>query len=481
MTAAPRWATPRSPNRATIGTRIGQVARLLGKTPMPWQQQVYDVAGELDADGNLVHEIVVVTVPRQSGKTTLVGPVQIDRAMHNPASRIFYTAQSGKDARKRFEDLANLMNDSPLRNFVKFRWSAGDMGCTFHNRASINVFAPTLDAIHGETPPLVTFDEFWAYDELLGDALLEGAVIPAQMTLAGRRQIWLISTAGTAASTFMRKWVERGRRAVETHGTASPEWSNVAYFEWSMPDGADPYDPDVIASFHPAVGYTVTVEELLAISQTVSHSEWMRAFCNVWLEASNPLFSTEHWNQLNQEPDGIPSRRDLAVTYEVAPDDACGIVVASWRDDSGKPCSRVLHSAPGSLWMHDYIARIHRDWKPAVLGADDGGPTRRITDQLRRTLGDDAITTTGGRDFGTACDSWLTLVRDKELRHDGSRSFATAVAHLVLSQVGDVTRFSRKASTGPIVAAVASAVGIWLYDHRQAPLPRPRISGMRTK
>lgn len=471
MSAVAAYATPRNPDRETIGGRIARTSKLLGKPPMPWQAQVYDVAGELLEDGSLAYEIVIVTVPRQAGKTTLVGPVQIDRAMHSPGSRLFYTAQSGKDARKRFEDLANLIKGSPLAAFTRFRWSAGDMGCTFHNLASINVFAPTLDALHGETPPLVVFDEFWKHDELLGDALLEGAVIPAQMTLAGRRQVWLISTAGTALSTFMRKWVERGRRSIETGGR---EWGNIAYFEWSKPDGADPYDPDVLAAFHPAVGYTVTVDELLQISTTVSRAEWLRAFCNVWLETANPLFSDEEWSGLERALE-VPSRRDVTVTYEVAPEDAAGIIVASWIDSSGAPCSRVLHSAPGTTWMHDLIVRIHREWKPAMLGADDGGPTRRLTDQLRRTLGDDAVTTLGGRDFATACEAWLTAVRDRQLKHDGSRSFSSAVSHLALKRVGDVTRFSRFESTGPIVAVIASAVGIWLATHKTAPMPRPFI------
>lgn len=472
MSAAPRYATLRDPSRATLGGRIARISKAIGKDPMPWQQLVYDVGTELLPGGDFAYEIVIVTVPRQSGKTTLVGPVQLDRAIMNPGIRCFYTAQTGKDARKRFEDLVGLLKASPLAGMAHFRWSAGDEGISFPNGSAVKLFAPTMDALHGETPPLVTFDEFWKYDEILGDAMLEGAVIPAQMTLAGRRQVWLISTAGTALSTFMRKWVERGRRAVETGGR---EWPNIAYFEWSKPADADPYDPEVIADFHPAVGYTVTVDELLGMSAQVSRAEWLRAFCNVWLEASNPLFSAEEWAALARDPAEVPSRRELTITYEVAPDDAAGIVMANWIDSAGHPCSRVLHAAPGTTWMHGLIVSLYRDWKPAMLGADDGGPTRRITDHLRRTLGTDAVTTLGGRDFATACEAWLTMVRDNELHHDGSRSFSSAVSHLALKRVGDITRFSRHDSTGPIVAVVASAVGLWLANHKTAPMPKPFI------
>lgn len=465
MSAPPKYATPRDPTRRTYGAQVAKIAAALGKPPMPWQQQVYDVGTELDSNGNLFYEIVLVTVPRQSGKTTLVGPVQLHRVMTRPGIRCFYTAQSGKDARKRFEDLVNLVTASPLHELARYRWSAGDEGISFPNGSALKLFAPTHDAIHGETPPLVTFDEIWKHSELLGDALLEGAVFPAQQNLVGNRQVWMISTAGTAESTFMRKWVERGRANVEAQlaGRALP-WPRLAYFEWGMADGDDPYDPTTYERFHPAVGHLVTGQDLVEMS--MSHGERLRALCNVWIEASDPIFSAEEWAALAGTPE-VPSRRELAITYDVAADGESAAVMATWRDDAGRACTRVLHSAPGTVWLVELVAKLYREWKPAVLGADDGGPTRRITDELRRLLGDDAVTTTSAKDFATACDGLLTAAREGALVHDGSRTLSNAVAHLVLKQLGEVSRFSRTESTGPVAGLIAAAVGLWLWDHRE--------------
>jgi hypothetical protein len=464
VSAPAKYATRRDPSRRTYGGAIARVAEALGKPFMPWQQEVVDVATEIDDDGRLVYEIVLVTVPRQSGKTTLLGAMQLHRAMTMRGVRCFYTAQTGKDARTRFEDLVNLVATSPLKAIAKPRWSAGSERITFPNGSSVCLFAPTFDAIHGETPPLVTFDEIWKYDEALGDALVEGAVIPAQMTLSGRRQIWLVSTAGTALSTFMRKWVERGREAVRSGGR---QWPRLAYFEWALADGDDPDDPKAYERFHPACGHTVTAEEL-AESAPASRPERLRAMFNVWTEAEDPLFSAEHFGALAVEPLAVPALRDLAVTYAVGAGD-CGAVIASWRDLDGRPTSRVLHAAPGTVWMHDFLVDIKRRWRPAVLGADDGGQTRRITDALRRTLGDEAVTTTGGRDFATACMAWLNEVETNAFKHDGSRTLSEGVQHLVLRRSGDLIVFDRNQSTGSIAGPEASAVGVWLFDHRGGP------------
>ena len=69
----PRWATPRSADRETLGGEVGALARQLGQPLMPWQQLVADVGLELDPESGLpAYREIVVTVPRQSGKTTLV-------------------------------------------------------------------------------------------------------------------------------------------------------------------------------------------------------------------------------------------------------------------------------------------------------------------------------------------------------------------------------------------------------------------------
>lgn len=471
MNAVAKYATPRDLTKRTDGPRIAKIGKAIGKEFIPWQNQVVDVATEHHADGSYVYEIVIITVPRQSGKTTVVGGVQLDRVIMNKNIRCFYTAQTQKDARKRFEDLASLVKNSALDALASYRWSAGDEGISFPSGSALKLFAPGMAVLHGETPPLVTLDEFWSYDEVLGDAMLEGAIMPAQQNLHGNKQIWLISTAGTAQSTFMRKWIERGRESVLSGGA---KWPKIAYFEWSLHDGDDPRDPDAIARFHPAVGHLVTAEQLLEIE--VPKAVWLRAFCNVWTEATNPLFAAEDYAKLVRDPAGVPAKHDLTVTYEVAPDNECGVIMASWRDDEGAPCNRVLHAAPGTTWMHDLIVEIHDTWKPAVLGADDGGPTRRLTDMLRRTLGDEAVTTTSSRDFGTACEAWLTMARDRELVLDDSITLRNGAAHLVLKRAGDYTRFSRNDSTGPIVGPIAGAVGIWLHDHKEAPLEKPFIS-----
>jgi len=469
---AAKHAPARDYSYLTEGHEIAKLARLLGKELMPWQRQVVDVATEyrLDTWGRRIYHYpkVLITVPRQSGKTLLMGPVKLHRIMTRPGINCFSTAQTGKDAGKRMMDLIKLVAGSPLAGIFKPRKSNGSEGLEVRQTgAHVTRFSPTLGAIHGETPHLVDYDEIWKYSEELGDNLL-GGVGPAQITLHGQAQIWMISTRGTAASVFMNKWVKSGR-----DGTAP----GLAYFEWSMPDGADPDDPATWWAFHPALGNTITEDALRAemYGDGMTHAERMRGYMNVLTEAEDPVITPEDWAQLHTAPEGMPARSDLAISYEVAPGNVRAAVLASWRDDAGMACTRVLHSAPGTIWLPGYVRRLAAAWKPAVIAADDGGPARRVTDELtnpteaQQAAGVEAleILTPGMRDYGTACDAWLTAARDdRTFRHDGSEVFAQAMARVVLRTNNGTERIDRDKSAGPVAEVIGSIVGIWAYDHR---------------
>ena len=457
----PTYATPRDPSRRTDGPRIGRIAKALGKPFMPWQQYVADVATERNPDGTYAYDIVFVTVPRQSGKTTLFDVVQADRAMTTRNASIFYTAQTQKDAAARFKDFAKLVQQSPLAAVAQFRWSQGSTQMSLPNHSAIKLFAPTEDALHGETPHLVGLDEIFAHSEALGDAMLEGAIIPAQITIAGKAQTWLFSTAGTAESTFMRKWVERGRAGTR---------KGLAYFEWSLPDGADPYDPEAIAAFHPGVGHTISIEALMRIANggDMSHAKWLRGFCNRWTETTEPVFDLEEWAQLTNPNQVAPDRRDLVIGYDV--DQGVAAVVAAWTDSTGRPQLRTLHRAPGTIWLPKLMQQIS-DWKPRAIIADDGGATRRVTAQLQKA--GHSIETLGARDLATATDLLLTLANDRQLQHDGSTTLREGIAHVPLVRTGDARRFARNGATGVVAGIIAAAAALHRLDLGAAPIPKP--------
>lgn len=465
----PRYAPARDTTWKTEGGEIARVARLLGKELMPWQRFVVDRATEYrdGPNGRRVYRYstVLVTVPRQSGKTTLVGPVQVHRIITRPGANAFFTAQTGHAAGRRMQDLLKLAMESPLKSVLTPRYQNGSEGLSTPHGSVLRRFAPTEDAIHGETPHLVTIDEIWKFTAAKGEAL-RGGFSPAQITLHGQAQTWLISTRGTAASGFMNALVDTGRAGGDP---------DMAYFEWSLPEGADPYAPESWWQYHPALGNTITEEALRAEREKLrgSPGEWLRAYANVLTAAEDPIIDPEVWKE-HADPAMTPPEdlSSVGLAYEVAPENAVSSVVASWRTPEGHPRTRVVYQAPGSGWLADFVDYIATEWgaRPA---ADDGGPARRITEQLV-SRGHDVLTTNMGQ-RGSADGEWLASVLEHgTLRHDGSAAFSSAVANATPRTTNGVTRIDRDRSLGPVTSVIASSVALWAFDYAEQPL-EPQI------
>lgn len=463
--APPLHATARDRSLPTDGGQVAVVADALGTPLIPWQRYTADVAGERLADAAVSggwryrYRVVVVTVPRQSGKTTLMRAVGVTRGLRLPGHETFYTAQTGKDARERWRDLVRQVNVSPaLKGRVQVRQAAGSERLLLPNGSCFRCFAPVATSLHGYTPPLVMLDEAFAHDAAAGEDLM-GAIVPAQSTLP-HRQLWIVSTAGTAESAFLRAWVEAGRRGDD----------GVALFEWAAGDGVNVYDPEAWPTFHPGLGYVMDDDALAGAAASLSRAEFERAYGNRWTLTSAHVIPADVWRALGDADLAKPDGR-LVLTYDVTHDRSAAALVATWHDGD-VAVSKIVQAGPGYSWLADSAATMS-DALDAPLGADDGGPAREVTDALVRAGRD--VQVLGARDYATACGAWLGRIEHGRFRHDATEAFALAAGGVALRPMGDGVAISRRHSQGDVAPAVASAVGCWLLDRLPAPDSPPMI------
>lgn len=107
----PKYGTARNLNNPSFGARVAAVASYLGTPLMPWQRRVADVVMELNPrdPGAWRYQQVVISVPRQAGKTALLRAIMADRFMNYARHEVLMTAQTGKDARKRWKQLTEAL------------------------------------------------------------------------------------------------------------------------------------------------------------------------------------------------------------------------------------------------------------------------------------------------------------------------------------------------------------------------------------
>lgn len=487
--APARWATRRSPERATYGGAIAALAAALGKPLMPWQRQVADVATERLPDGSWAYGTVILHVQRQAGKTTLLGPTSLHRAGLT-GGRTWFTAQTRQDARDTWLDVAGLVRHSRLASLAKIRESNGSESVTMPGGGTFRVFAPVEDALHGKANEMVTVDEAWAFDLVQGAALLQ-AIRPTFATTAG--QLWIISAGGTAASAWLRGYVDAGRAAVE-----AGRREGIAFFEWSL--AADLVDQvaaglgpdasqltraeafDLLLAAHPANGFTLKRKALEDAAEDMATGEFLRAYGNVWTKTDERIIAEHLWSACEvEEWPPPPTPAGVAIAFDVSPNRSDAAIAAAWRDSPTSPMRYdVIDAHPGDAWLAARVRELRDKWRPVAIGHDGVGPATDVADELRR--GGVEVAATSTKDLAAACSGFLSGVVNRRVEHPGRPALDDAVAAAARRTIGDGQwAWSRRTSADSIAALVAATVAGWTYDHRPPAASRPVVVAARRR
>jgi hypothetical protein len=453
----PRFGTPRRLERPTLGGAVGKVAEALGKPLMPWQQHVADVALEQDpVTGRLVYREVVLTVPRQSGKTTLLLALLIHRmiAMSGPQVAAF-TMQTGLQARMRLRrewHERDLKRSAALRNAYVPSWPTGAEALLFHNGSRLEVVAGTESSGHGSTLDLAVIDE--AFDQ--EDDRLEQALRPATITRPNA-QLWWVSTAGKPSNVWFRAKVEAARAVAD--GSAG-----LAVFEWSAPDDAAPEDRSVWWDCMPALGIirpdgsgtseAAIAEEYVAMTRDGSADGFRRAYLNQWVDArSDGAFDLSQWSRL-ADPYATPG---VAPTFSVAvaPDRMWAAVAAAWRRSDGHTQVTLTEGGyrPDATWVAEHVRRL-RERSPN---------SKVLLDQAARGLVVDADEPSQAEQ--AQADNFLAdAVLASTVRHGDDSAIDMAVRSARWKPTGDTRVLDRK-GTKDISPLRAVALAAWGAAH----------------
>ncbi len=422
----------------------------MGVPLMPWQEQVALVGGELDESGLPAYREVVITVPRQSGKTTLVLAWELQRALGwGKPQRIAYSAQTGNDARKKLvEDQFPILE--PLKSKLGIRRCLKGMGneaIEFVNGSRVALLASSEDSGHGKTLHLGVRDEFFADT----DDRRAQAMIPAMITVDSA-QMLTISTAGTDASVPLNRLVAQGRAAVE-----AGKREDIAYFEWSAPEGADLEDEDLWWSFMPALGFTQSVRAIRQAknSPDMTEGEFRRAFGNLPMRSDERLIPAAVWDVVCG-PDVSPSGR-LVFGVDVSEERSSAAVVAV---GAGREVEVVEHRSGGIGWLPERIAELDNRWSGARWAWDAAGPAAAVFGALKK-LPRRVFPLKGG-EFPEACGQFFDDVAEARFRVRRHAGLDLAVSGARRVFVGDRWKWVRRDSSVDITPLVAATVGLWV-------------------
>lgn len=460
----PRYLTPRT-SPYTYGGKYAKVSRALGRPLMPWQTSAAGLIGECDADGRLLHPLVIVTVPRQAGKTALLTSIMLQRCMTRTAARVWYTAQTGIKAREQMWEMMDAVDLSPLSRITKSKRGAGDTSIELPALASrVRAHPPTADSLHGAQSDLNVIDEGWFFDEALAAGLM-GAITPTQATRPSAQTV-IVSTMGTASSTWFHELVDRGRAG------------EICLIDYGVPPGTSADDFATIAAAHPAIGHTQEATILESARAQLSEGEFLRAYGNVPTASYSRLLAVElveACTTVEDLPAGVPVF-GAAVSFDR--DDAA--IVAATADVDGLPYVEVVERYPSADGVAERLADLagRNGGHVAIAPA---GPAGSVADEAER-LGASVIRVSDA-ELSTATTDLLDRIRRPD-REPGARPGVMLRAHAGFSDAFDVVQLrtsgdrvflSRRSGGGSIASLEAAVLAVRALTTQPAPPVEPLI------
>ncbi len=461
----PRFVTEWPDPDEGAGKAILKVMGYLGYEPMPWQKLAAHVIGARREDGRPRWPFIVITVPRQSGKTTICSAVQLHKALALPNAKVWYTCDTGQKARQKWLELVDGVNNSPFRPpFTKILKSNGSEAIKIPQlRSQIRPHPPTEDSLHSEQSDLNIIDEGWSFEEFEAAALMQ-AITPTQATRPHRQTI-IISTMGSAESTWFHGLVDQGYAGDD----------GVFLLDYGIPFDSDPSDLDNVAAHHPAFSHTIDLDSLEAALAQLGPSGFARAYGNVRTGARETLFPASVL-ALAQTKTEIPADADVHIGAAIDMDRTETAIAAAAMVD-GMPLIEILDVRPGSSWAPAMLKRYRDNAKTAPV-IDKIGPSSTLYAEADRAqMKPIAI---GARDLTTASaeiyDRLMFTDEDGKpaprIRFRPDPALDLAFQIVDRRHLGDSWTWSRKKSSGSVAALEAATLALHgLLTQRKAAKP----------
>lgn len=473
VTAEPRHATARTA-APTRGPLVEAASLMISRTAfMPWQRYVADVANEYyetdSGEIRLRYETVVLVVPRQQGKTTLLEPELVTATLRRPDIDAIYTAQDRQMSKRRLIDELydkRIARRPELVGSFKARRSNGSESITYVNGSRISTVAHTDEAGHGLTLDLAVLDEAFAHNDLTVVTALE----PTTITRPDP-QLWIVSTVGDGTDGLLQHYQEIGELSLKDPTT------RVAYFEWSADDDADRDDPDVWARTMPALGHTIDIERVARRRADLPADLFDRSYlCRRPTLALTAKIPPAAWRDCGPDArtsGALSPKAPYVVALDIVADrSSVTVAVAGPADADPSTLQVVTTELTGSSTtvapeIVQLVMNLPRPWH---LVADRRAGAGALIDEL--VLLGVPVAELGAAEIVTCCGTFYDAVTDRRLAHDGQPLLDAAARHAMTRPLGDAWCWDRRRSPVEISALIAATNAVGSHRARYGMVPR---------
>lgn len=420
----------------------------------PWQTGVGTLALGKRADGKYAATVggVVLSIPRQVGKTFLVGMILIALCVLFPRLTVLWTAHHGRTTTMTFQTMQGMVRRRKIWPHVQaIRTANGEQEIRFKNESVIMFGAREFGFGRGFAKVDVeVFDEA----QKLSSAALDD-MVPA-VNQSEHESGGLIFFMGTPPRPKDDGDEFANRRQKALSGKAE----NMVYVEFSADSDADPDDQAQWAKANPSFPHRTPIESMERMrEQLTDEDSFMREALGVWdSNTSTQVIDPESWQRAG-DTGSVPSSR-FVLAVDVSPDQARSSVAFAGLRADGLVHVELYEQRSGSAWLAGWIAEKCAANDIAAVVVDEASPAAPLVAELRRRKVRQVVST-GARDMASACADFYSLVEGGELRHTDQPQVNAALAVARKRSLGDGWAWNRKSADADITPIVAATLAVW--------------------
>lgn len=396
----------------------------------PWQHGAGRVILAKRDDGSYACSVggVVISIPRQVGKTFLVGAIVFALCMLYPGLTVLWTAHRLRTAAETFGKMQAFAGRKKVKPHVANVYvGSGDEEIRFHNGSRILFGARERGFGRGfDDVDVEVFDE--------AQILTENAVddmVPATNTASNPLLIFL----GTPPKPSDPSEVFAAKRTAALSG----EDEDTAYIEFSADRGCDPSDRKQWRKANPSVVSGRTPEAaMLRMMKNLSVDSFVREALGVWDEIATraaSIIESDQWDAL--EVEAAPEDGTVAYGVKFSPDGMTVALAAAIRPAGDGPVHvegvDLRPIVDGTRWLVEWLAA--RKARAIIDGKSGSGalesalrkagvPAKRI----HRPTADEVI---------TAHAAFVNAVGLEEISHLADDALAASIASAGRRAIGN--------------------------------------------
>lgn len=441
-----------------------------------WQHGIGMIALGKRKDGKYAATVggVVLSIPRQVGKTFLVGMIIIALCVLTPGFKVLWTAHRTRTASMTFASLQAMVKKKKIWPHIKaIRTANGEQEIHFTNGSVIMFgardqgFGRGFDQVDAEV-----FDEA----QILTSKALEDMVPAANASRQPSGALLFFMGTPPRPNDPGEEFTSRRLKAIEGRS------KDMVYVELSADRDADPDDLEQVAKANPSYPHRTPVESVLRMrEQLTDEDSFKREALGIWDAIdSSRVIDEESWGNA-ADPASMPIER-LTLALDVPPSRSNASVSLSGMRADGRWHVELDDTRKGVDWVIPWVkSRSEKNRLHAVVADEMCGLVEERKGK-HYLIGTDIVVTLAaaeGRDMSIACAKYFDCVMDGSLFHADQPQVNVALSVATKRPLAGGWAWNRKDAASDITPIVSQTLALWGAQNDNVNRPQRRSGGRK--